>query len=396
MNRRLVPLTVLLATALASPVLYAQGGRGGEAPATKRPTIRDELAPDARRSWNAAIELYEAKDFRGARVEFMRAYELSHNPRVLFNVGVCDKNVARYARAVAVWNRQLQEGTTALSAEEAQTTRAAIEAVQQFVSTVQVTANVEGATLLIDDESAGTTPLSAPVAVDVGRHVLRLRKQGFQDQTIDVTIAGGRAEQVTFKLEPVVRTALVTVNVPGAPGANIFMDGTDMGPAPFKGEIPVGRHTFEARAPGFASASQTSDVVYQQPLDLTLSISRERHEGRVRVSVDEPDAVISIDGKVVGSGRWEGVLPSGGHQLLVTKSGFVTYSTDVALSDGQVRDVTVPMRKEEKGAAWVWWTAGTFAIVAGGAVAGYFVFRPTHEAPVTGTWNPGLLTTSFR
>lgn len=395
MYRRLLPLTLLCASALVSPVVHAQTARGAADTQTKRTPIRDELPPDARRSWNAAIELYEAKDFRGARVEFMRAYDLSHNPRVLFNVGVCDKNLTRYARAVEVWTRQLQEGSSKLSEDEAQATRAAIAAVEQFVSTVQVSSNVDGATLFIDDESIGTSPFSSPVAIDVGRHSLRLHKQGFQDQTVDVTIAGGKPEQVAFKLEPVVRTALVTATVPDVPGATVFMDGTDMGPAPFKGEVPVGRHTFEARAPGFVSARQTSDVVYQQPLDLTLSMSRERHEGKVRVRVDEPDAVISLDGKVVGSGVWEGVLPSGGHQLVVKKPGFVTYSTDIAVSDGQVRDVSVPMRQEEKGATWVWWTAGTLAVVAGGAVAGYFVFKPTKEAPVTGTWNPGLLPTRF-
>ncbi|MCU0693650.1 MAG: PEGA domain-containing protein, partial [Polyangiaceae bacterium] len=307
--------------------------------------------------------------------------------------GVCDKNLARYARAVEIWNRQLREGASLLSSEEVETTRAAITAAEQFVSTVQITANVEGAVLLIDDETSGTTPFAAPVAIDVGRHVLRLRKQGYQDQTVEVTVAGGMAEQATFKLEPVLRTALVTVIVPGAPGASIFVDGTEMGPAPLKGELPVGRHTFEARAAGFVTARQTSDVVYQQPLDIILAMARERHEGKVRVRADEADAVITIDGKVVASGQWEGVLPAGGHQLTVRKPGFVTFTTDIALNHGQVRDVSVPMRMEEKGAAWVWWTAGTLAVVAGGAVAGYFVFRPTKETPVTGTWNPGLLPT---
>jgi hypothetical protein len=397
MNRRFIPFVLVASIACFSPLLHAQTGRGGgEASRPKRTAIRDELPPDARRSWNAALELYEAKDYRGARVEFMRAYELSRNPRVLFNVGVCDKNLARYARAVAIWRQQLQEGAVTLSVEEADATRAAIAAAEQFVSTVQVTANVDGATLLVDDESSGQTPLAQPVPIDVGRHVLKLRKDGYQEQSVEVTISGGKPEQVSFKLEPLVRTTVVTVTVPSVPGATVFMDGTDMGPAPFKGEVPVGRHTFEARAPGFVTARQTSDVVYQQPLDVTLSLARERHEGKVRIHVDEPDAVILVDGKVVGSGRWEGVLPSGGHQLTVRKTGFVTYTTDLALTDGQVRDVSVPMRKEEKGAAWVWWTAGTLAVVAGGAVAGYFVFKPTKEAPVTGTWAPGLLPAGLR
>ena len=43
----------------------------------------------------------------GALVEFQRAYDLSHNPRVLFNVGVTEKLLTHYARAVDAWDKEL-------------------------------------------------------------------------------------------------------------------------------------------------------------------------------------------------------------------------------------------------------------------------------------------------
>ena len=116
----------------------------------------------------------------------------------------------------------------------------------------------------------------------------------------------------------------------------------------------------------------------------------------MRVSASEADAVILIDGKVVGKGSWEGVLPSGGHQLTVRKDGFETYTSDIALSDDQVRTVTVPLVREAQGAAWVWWTVGSVAVLAGGAVATYYIAKPTEQAPVTGTWSPGNVPTRWR
>jgi hypothetical protein len=324
-------------------------------------------------------------------VQYTRAYDQSKNPRVLFNVGVCEKNLQHYARAVSRWKQQLTEAEGKLSDDEEKAVRAAIDAVQPYVSTLEVVANEPGATLLVNQEQVGETPLLGPIPIDVGRHSLTLRKDGFQDQTIEVTVATGKPEKVTFNLEPAVKKVAVTVQVSGPSGATVAIDGVEMGAAPYKGEVIAGRHTFEARARGYVTARHSSDVLYQRPLELALSLSPERHNGRVRVEVSQPDATIEVDGKVVGSGAWQGVLPSGGHQLVVRKPGFQTYSTDLGLSDDQVRNVTVPMVRE-KSTAWVWWTAGAVAVVAGGAVATYFVSRPAEQTPVSGTLTPGLVT----
>ncbi|HNS96653.1 MAG TPA: PEGA domain-containing protein [Polyangiaceae bacterium] len=388
----MVSVLAMLASSVPS-VVHAQ------AKPTKsqaRPSIRAELPEEARRSWDLAIELFEARDYQGARVEFMRAFDLSRNPRVLFNVGVCDKNLRRYARAAAVWRQQLDTGSAQLSEEDISTTRAAIAAVEPFVGMLTVRANIEGATLLIDGEEAGQTPFLGPISVDVGRHEVRLRKPDYRDHIEEVEIASGQPGLIDIKLDPVVKTALVEVTVPSPVGAVIFVDGIDMGPAPFKGELTVGRHTIEARAAGFVTARQTSDVHWNQPVRLTLSLSRERHDGKVRIRVSEADATIMIDGKAVGRGSWEGILPTGGHQLMVKKDGFETYTSDIALSDDQVRTMTVPLVREARGAAWVWWTVGSVAVLAGGALATYAIAKPTEQAPIIGTWAPGNVPTGFR
>jgi hypothetical protein len=379
-----------LAVLVAAGATHAQSA-GGRPAAQGRAPIRAELSEEARRSWDSAIELFEAQDFRGARVEFMRAWELSRNPRVLFNVGVCEKSLLRYARAAAVWRQQLEVGVGKLSEEEIRATQGAIAAVEPFISSLAVRINVEGATLFIDEEEVGNTPFLELLPVDVGRHAVRVRKAGYQDHLGEVEIASGAPGVLDVKLEPLVRTALVDVVVDSPAGATIFVNGVDMGPAPFKGELPVGRHTIEARAPGYVTARQTSEVVWEQPVRVAFSLSRERRDGKVRVRVSEADAIISVNGKVVGSGSWEGVLPTGGHQLVVRKDGFRTYSSEIALSDDQVRTVTVPLLREERGAAWVWWTVGSVAVLAGGAVATYFVAKPSEQVPVTGTW--GSITT---
>jgi len=248
---------------------------------------------------------------------------------------------------------------------------------------VEVTANETGAALLIDGDTAGQTPFDKPVPIDVGPHEIRLHKDGFVDGVQSVTIAGGAPAKVSFTIDPAVKKSTVSVAVTGAPGANVIIDGIDMGQAPFKGDVVAGRHTFEAHAPGFVTARQTTDVVYKEPLNIALDLAVERHEGHLRIEAAPVEAAIEIDGKIVGSGTWEGALPSGGHQVIVKKPGFQPYTSEIAISDDQSREVKATLL-EEKGSNWLAWTIGTVVVVAGGSIAGYFLFQPNNQQPVSG------------
>jgi hypothetical protein len=357
--------------------------------------LRGQLPEGARRAWDSAKQLAGANDYRGALVEFQRAYELSHDPRVLYNVGTAEKLLTHYARAVDAWERELREGGTKLSAAEVQELKNAIAIVQQFVTTIQVTANEQDATLSIDDAPVGKTPFPGPVRIDVGKRILKLSKEGFSEALQTIDVAAGATTPVTFKLEALRKTALVSVNVWGAPSATVFVDGRDVGPAPFKGELTAESHTIEARSAGYVTVGQTVDVQYKQPMNLVLTLSAERHEGRLRINAPE-GASIAIDGHSVGAGNWEGVVSTtGGHQLVVRKRGYQAYSTEVFVADDQERDVDVPMNREVS-TSWVAWGVGTLLVVTGGIVAGYFVFKPAESNPYVGTYTPGLTTADHR
>lgn len=384
-----------IATVVLAALLTAHAPRPAAAqprPAAAPPgDVRSQLPEPARRAWDAAKQLFGANDFKGALVEFQRAYDLSQNPRVLFNVGITEKSLTHYARAVDAWDKELREGAGKLTPAETSELKNAIDIVKQFVTTIDVTANEPDATLYIDDYAVGKTPFVGPVRIDVGKHTLKLTKDTFVDAVQQVDVASGQKTPVNFKLEPKSKTALVAVTVGGAPSATIFVDGKDMGPAPFKGELSAERHTIEARAPGFVTVGQTVDVQYKQPMSLVLSLSQERHEGRLKVTAPE-GSEIAVDEHKVGSGSWEGVVSTtGGHQLVVTKPGFQTYSTEVFVADDQTRDVNVPLNREV-GTSWVAWGIGSILVVTGGIVAGYFVFKPADQSPYTGTFNPGLTT----
>jgi hypothetical protein len=384
--RALLALVLAFATALvfAAPVA-AQG---------KRPTVREELSEEARGDWDAARDLYADKNYSGALVQFQKVYDKTKNPRVLFNVGVCLKNLQRYARAISAWEKELTFRDK-LPADEIKQLEQAVETVREYVTTLKVTANEPGATLYIKDEAVGETPFLAPVPIDVGEQKVRLEKKGFNSIEKTVNILRNTPAKISFELVPEGKKTAVRIRIAGAKKATIFMDGKELGEAPFEGQVPAGQHTFEAREDGYEVARQTSEVVFGKPFTLKLSLVEAVSEGKVKILTGHEDAVISIDGKVVGSGAWEGVLKAGGHQLEVTKDGYETYSTDLALSPEQERVVRVSLQVE-KGKAWIYWTVTAVAVLAGGGVASYFVFRPSKTTEVTGTFDPGVVPTTVR
>jgi hypothetical protein len=77
---------------------------------------------------------------------------------------------------------------------------------------------------------------------------------------------------------------------------------------------------------------------------VALTLSAEAHEGRLKVST-QPDAHISIDGKEVGKGSFEGALKSGGHTLRVEADGMRPYQSEVVLGDDENRTIDVPLEK---------------------------------------------------
>ncbi|HHH31093.1 MAG TPA: PEGA domain-containing protein [Polyangiaceae bacterium] len=355
-------------------------------------SVRDSLPATSQKDWDAAKELFDNGSYQGAIVQFQKIYEDTKNPRVLFNIGVCWKNIERYVKAVQVWEKQLSFKDE-LPPGDVKAINQALAAVRPYISELTVEANEAGAEILIHDEVVGKTPLLGTVPIDVGKNPVRLRKPGFIPQEKVVQVIKGQPAKVTFELQEEGNKTPVSVNIAGASKATIFIDGTEMGPAPFSGDIPAGRHTFEARAPGMETARQTSEVVYGEPFSLTLSLAQARAEGKVKIVTGYEDAVIEIDGEVVGSGAWEGVLSAGGHQLVVRKDGYEDYVEDLALSPDQERTVRIKLEPERDN-AWIYWTITGVAVVAGGAVAGYFVFKPSETSEVTGTLDPGVVPTN--
>ncbi|WP_437593078.1 PEGA domain-containing protein [Sorangium sp. So ce1000] len=300
----------------------AAGAPAAGAPAVQGP-LSETLTGEAKAEYEAARILFNDGDHRNAIIKFERAFELSSDPRLLWNIALCQKNLKRYARLLGTVERLLRDAGPQLTEQDRKDAAALIEATKAYVSRLDLKASEAGATVFIDGEEVGKTPLSEPVLLDVGTRKIRLTKKGFKDFEVAQQVTGGGAVTVTATLE------------------------------------------------------------------------REVHQGRLIVTA-APDAVISLDGRVVGRGGYDGPVSSGGHALRVTASNSVTHQSEVMIQDNQTRRVQVTLvakPKEGNLETWLWLGGGALAL-AGAVLFATGVFGP--EAPVEGRTSPGSVALSRR
>ncbi len=150
---------------------------------------------DAEEHFGRGVELYKDGDSGGALVEFKRAYELSPNYRVLYNMGQPD--VLPAAALCRMRSRRCRRSSSrrpCLRAGSTPDKRASVEndvrQLQNRVGQVEVKVNVDGAQILVDDEQAGHVPARAqPATVSVGHrqdHGDQARDASAQDRFVDV------------------------------------------------------------------------------------------------------------------------------------------------------------------------------------------------------------------
>jgi PEGA domain len=290
-----------------------------QAPAPEPPSLAETLTGDAKEAYESGKLLYMNQIFDGAFVKFERAYELSKDARLKWNMASCAKAQNKLAvayRLVGEYQKESEGKLTEKDQKSAESLRAALESVL-----VQLTVSVreQGAQIFVQDELAGASPLGSIVRVEPGMKKIRVQKEGYQV---------------------------------------------------FEREIEFGKESKKT---------------------VNVELSAIVHEGKLIVRAPK-DAAIYLDGKPVGAGEWQSVLPSGGHTLRVTAPDMIAYQNEVFIEDNKSRNIDVTLESAKKPVpAWVWIVGGGVLVAAGAGIGGYFLFRPGPKDGTPGTFSQDAL-----
>jgi hypothetical protein len=219
--------------------------------------LSESLSGPAKDAYDAAGILRNNQDPGGALTKYRQAYELSRDPRLLFDMAVCERDLKAYARMQDLLVRYEREAGPDLPLAQKTQVDAALAAIQRLVGTVRLDVSEAGASVGVDGEPAGSTPLTGPLVIDLGKHTLSVSKAGFDPVVQTVQIAGGNEIGVTIHLVAIVRSAQLLVVADAE--ATISVDRRVAGHGRFDGAVSPGRHDVLVTAPGKKSYGTSLD-----------------------------------------------------------------------------------------------------------------------------------------
>lgn len=162
-----------------------------------------EVTADAKARASAhfrrGVELFQEEAFRGALVEFERAYSIAPDYRLLYNIGQAKYETQDYLGAIQSYERYLEEGGDEITQERKTAVAAALAALRERVGTIHIIVNRKNAEVFIDDVSVGMSPL-IPMRVNVGRHRVSARSAAGATDAEVVSVAGGDTTEVALTL----------------------------------------------------------------------------------------------------------------------------------------------------------------------------------------------------
>jgi formylglycine-generating enzyme required for sulfatase activity len=204
---------------------------------------------------------------------------------------------------------------------------------------VEVASDPPGAELRVDDQLAGTTPLTAEI--ERGERALELKLAGYKTWRQPLVVEAGVPQQL-----PVV--ALVKadglIDVRSSPsGAAVTVDGRYRGLTPLELELAPGKsYRVSLSKAGYAPVNRTIEPVSGE--DTSMSVTLEGQYGVVRIASEPPDADVYVDGASRGKAPQSLQLTAVPHRIEVRKSGYATQTSTVTPRPGFEQQVLLAMQ----------------------------------------------------
>ena len=190
----------------------------------------------------------------------------------------------------------------------------------------------------LDDKAIGETPMFVP-DVPVGKHELRLAKQGFSEYIETIVVSKGKPTQIQVSLND---KFAVWFNC-NVENARLTIDDKFVGNANGVYELSVGKHKVLVTAWGYQEYKKTIEVGENNTnFPIGMKSVKDVPISIVRFICNVPDAQLSIDGNYVPSllARYE--LSYGIHHIKVSAKGFLDYEKDIKVFEKE-HDVLIGM-----------------------------------------------------
>ena len=158
----------------------------------------------ARVAFDAGVEALRNENYPAALAAFQESQRLHPVPLVVYNIAMCQRALFDYPASLDSFQKYLGSAGAEEPAERIEEARVQSAELEALVATVSVTVAEAGARVLVDGRDVGATPLSGPVRLGPGAHVIEIRKPGFEDARHTVALDAGQRVEMVLALGPAI------------------------------------------------------------------------------------------------------------------------------------------------------------------------------------------------
>jgi hypothetical protein len=167
---------------------------------------------NARRAWagdsaeaealiRQGVELRAQKKDERALPLFEKAYQVSRSPRTAGQLGLVELALGYFVDAEKYLGEALASPDHPWVAKNLSTLNAQLATAKSQIGELYIIGEPAGADVLVNGKPVGKLPLSGPVRLDKGRVDVQVRAPGYVGSSDTVTIAGGRREDRSYRLQ---------------------------------------------------------------------------------------------------------------------------------------------------------------------------------------------------
>jgi PEGA domain-containing protein len=175
----------------------------------------------ARARFKEGVKYFDKGQFELARAAFLQAYALKKHPAILLNLGWSCLKSGHTLEAYRYFKEFLSESGVEVTDKQRADANDGLRQTRAALGQIDVVTSA-GATVTVDGENVGVTPLSEPVAVDEGSHVVSVRwpDGAVETQSLSTTVGVHATARFTKPAPPLAPPRVPpppTVTTPAVP-----------------------------------------------------------------------------------------------------------------------------------------------------------------------------------
>ncbi|MEI6874744.1 MAG: PEGA domain-containing protein [Spirochaetota bacterium] len=217
----------------------------------------------------------------------------------------------------------------------------------QNKAALTIVCNQAGAQVYVSGRMVGTTTPNLSVLIPPGSYPIKVVKAGFPpyDTTVNLTAAGATINVMLGSAppppqpSPQASTYGLTVNSPGGPNSQVFINGGLQGNAPITVQVAPGTYQVTVRSPGMLEWSQQVQVINAP---VTVNPGMQAPTLQLQASaINAPSAQVFLNGGLVATGAYNASLAPGTYTIVIRSPGFMDYTETFNLSSAKTISVAL-------------------------------------------------------